>query len=56
MMRENCYQKWRIQIKKYKIKQKIRNCINTYKKQGINVYRAWIKAFNNETIIAQILR
>ena len=30
----------------------IRSCINTYKKQGINVYRALIKAFNDETIIA----
>ena len=30
----------------------IRSCINTYKKQGINVYRALIKAFKNETIIA----
>ena len=30
----------------------IRSCINTYKKQGINVYGALIKAFNNETIIA----
>ena len=30
----------------------IRSCINTYKKQGINVYRALIKTFNNETIIA----
>lgn len=30
----------------------IRSCINTYKKHGINVYRALIKAFNDETIIA----
>ena len=30
----------------------IRSCINTYKKQGINVYRALKKAFNDETIIA----
>ena len=30
----------------------IRSCINTYKKHGINVYRALIKAFNNETVIA----
>lgn len=30
----------------------IRSCINTYKKQGINVYHALIKAFRNETIIA----
>ena len=30
----------------------IRSCINTYKKQGINVYRALIKTFNDETIIA----
>ena len=30
----------------------IRSCINTYKKHGINVYRALIKAFKNETIIA----
>ena len=31
---------------------KIRSCINTYKKQGINVYRALIKAFKDETVIA----
>ena len=31
----------------------IRNCIHTYKKQGINVYKALIKAFRGETIIAQ---
>ena len=30
----------------------IRSCINTYKKHGINVYRALIKSFNDETIIA----
>lgn len=30
----------------------IRSCINTYKKHGINVYSALIKAFNDETIIA----
>ena len=30
----------------------IRSCINTYKKHGINVYRALIKAFKDETIIA----
>lgn len=30
----------------------IRSCINTYKKQGINVYNALIKAFKGETIIA----
>lgn len=30
----------------------IRSCINTYKKHGINVYKALIKAFKNETIIA----
>ncbi len=30
----------------------IRSCINTYKKQGINVYHALIQAFKNETIIA----
>ena len=30
----------------------IRSCINTYKKQGINVYNALIKAFNNEVVIA----
>ncbi len=30
----------------------IRSCINTYKKQGINVYSALIKAFKNETVIA----
>ena len=30
----------------------IRSCINTYKKQGINVYRALIKAFKDETVIA----
>ena len=30
----------------------IRSCINTYKKHGINVYRAFIKSFNNETVIA----
>ena len=30
----------------------IRSCINTYKKQGINVYNALIKAFNDETVIA----
>lgn len=31
----------------------IRSCINTYKKQGINVYQSLIKAFKDETIIAQ---
>lgn len=30
----------------------IRSCINTYKKQGINVYRALVKAFQDEVIIA----
>ena len=30
----------------------IRSCINTYKKQGINVYKALIKAFKDETVIA----
>ena len=30
----------------------IRSCINTYKKHGINVYNALIKAFNGKTIIA----
>lgn len=30
----------------------IRSCINTYKKQKINVYQALIKAFKGETIIA----
>lgn len=30
----------------------IRSCINTYKKQGINVYNALIKAFKEETVIA----
>lgn len=30
----------------------IRSCINTYKKQGINVYQSLIKAFKDETIIA----
>lgn len=30
----------------------IRSCINTYKKQGINVYSALIKAFEGETVIA----
>ena len=30
----------------------IRSCINTYKKQGINVYHAFIKMFKGETIIA----
>lgn len=30
----------------------IRSCINTYKKQGINVYNALIKSFKGETIIA----
>lgn len=30
----------------------IRSCINTYKKQKINVYGAFIKAFKGETIIA----
>lgn len=30
----------------------IRSCINTYKKQGINVYQALIKAFKGEVIIA----
>ena len=30
----------------------IRSCINTYKKQGINVYYALIKAFKGETILA----
>lgn len=30
----------------------IRSCINTYKKQGINVYQALIKAFKDETILA----
>lgn len=30
----------------------IRSCINTYKKQGINVYQALIKAFKDETVIA----
>lgn len=30
----------------------IRSCINTYKKQGINVYEALIKAFKDEIIIA----
>ena len=30
----------------------IRSCINTYKKQEINVYKALIRAFNDETIIA----
>lgn len=30
----------------------IRSCINTYKKHGINVYRALIKAFGDETVIA----
>ncbi len=30
----------------------IRSCINTYKKQEINVYNAFIKAFKGETVIA----
>ena len=30
----------------------IRSCINTYKKQGINVYNAFIKAFGDNTVIA----
>lgn len=30
----------------------IRSCINTYKKHDINVYRALIKAFKGETVIA----
>lgn len=30
----------------------IRSCINTYKKHGINVYSALIKAFKDETVIA----
>ena len=30
----------------------IKSCINTYKKQGINVYNAFIKAFKGETVIA----
>ena len=30
----------------------IRSCINTYKKQGINVYYSLIKAFKGETILA----
>ena len=30
----------------------IRSCINTYKKQKINVYKALIKAFRGETVIA----
>lgn len=30
----------------------IRSCINTYKKQGISVYQALMKAFKNEIIIA----
>lgn len=30
----------------------IRSCINTYKKQGINVYEALVKAFKDEIIIA----
>ena len=30
----------------------IRSCINTYKKHGINVYQALIKAFKKETVIA----
>ena len=30
----------------------IRSCINTYKKNGISVYQALIKAFNDETVIA----
>ena len=30
----------------------IRSCINTYKKQGISVYGALIKAFKDETVIA----
>lgn len=30
----------------------IRSCINTYKKHGINVYKALVKAFENNTIIA----
>lgn len=30
----------------------IRSCINTYKKQGINVYNALVKSFKGETIIA----
>lgn len=30
----------------------IRSCINTYKKHGINVYSALIKAFNDDTVIA----
>ena len=30
----------------------IRSCINTYKKHGINVYSALIKAFKDEPIIA----
>lgn len=29
----------------------IRSCINTYKKNGINVLDALISSFNNETII-----
>ena len=30
----------------------IRSCINTYKKNGISVYQALIKAFKDETVIA----
>ena len=30
----------------------IRSCINTYKKQGINVYNAFIKASKDETVIS----
>lgn len=30
----------------------IRSYINTYKKQGINVYNTFIKAFKDETVIA----
>ena len=30
----------------------IRSCINTYKKQGINVYDAFIKAFDDNAVIA----
>ena len=30
----------------------IRSCINTYKKQEINVYQALIKAFKDEPVIA----
>lgn len=31
---------------------RIRSCINTYKKQGINVYQAFIEAFRGNVIIA----